>query len=44
VETDLNTEFDPPLDYVEPKPIPLTRATKSTKEREEAAINEKKIA
>ncbi len=44
METDLNTEFDPPLDYVEPKAVPLTRASKSTKEKEETAINEKKIA
>ncbi len=41
-ETDLNTDFDPPLDYVEPKPIPL-KQTKSAIERETKAIDEKKV-
>jgi hypothetical protein len=41
-ETDLNTEFDPPLDYVEPKPVPL-RPTKSTNERAAKAEDDKKV-
>lgn len=41
-ETDLNTEFDPPLDYVEPKAVPL-RPTKSTQERAAKAEDDKKV-
>lgn len=32
-ETDLNVDFDPPLDYVEPK-APSLRPSKSTQEKE----------
>jgi ubiquitin fusion degradation protein 1 len=42
IETDLNTEFDPPLDYVEPK-APALHKTKSSKEREIKAEEDKKV-
>ncbi len=41
-ETDLNVDFDPPLDYVEPVVKPL-RPSKSTQEREVKATYDKKI-
>lgn len=41
-ETDLNTEFDPPLDYVEPQK-PSLRPTKSTQEREVKEVEAKKV-
>lgn len=43
IETDLNTDFDPPLDYKEPEPQPKFHKTKSTKEREIKEIETAKV-
>jgi hypothetical protein len=41
-EADINVDFDPPKDYVEPKPVPLAK-NKSSIEKEKQAIDAKKV-
>jgi hypothetical protein len=42
IETDLNVDFDPPKDYVEPVRAPLTKS-KSTHEKEKLAKDMEKV-